>query len=145
MVTAFGKFLRKLRVDRELTLRDMATSLGISSAYLSAMELGKRTIQPQLVDKIAAIYGVSCDQEIQQLICVPRSPINWNDMSDLGLIVRINKEILHPLGLAISRNPMTGFSEKILVADDGIFEYAVGIDSRVMSDDAIRLKLSKKI
>lgn len=65
MVTAFGKFLRKLRVDRELTLRDMATSLGISSAHLSAMELGKRTIQPQLADKIAAIYGVQCDQEIK--------------------------------------------------------------------------------
>jgi transcriptional regulator with XRE-family HTH domain len=65
MVTVFGKFLRKLRVDRELTLRDMATSLGISSAYLSAMELGKRTIQPQLADKIAAIYGVPCDQEIK--------------------------------------------------------------------------------
>ena len=71
-------------------------------------------------------------------------PINWNDMSDLGLIVRINKEILHPLGLAISRNPITGFSEEVLVADDGVWVYAVGMGSGVMSDDAIRLKLSEK-
>ena len=66
-------------------------------------------------------------------------------MSDLGLIVRINKEILHPLGLAISRNPITGFSETVLVADDGVWEYAADIESRVMSDNAIRLKLSEKI
>ena len=49
--------------------------------------------------------------------------INWNTLSKLGLIKRINHEILHPLGLAITRNPETGFSETILVADDGIWEY----------------------
>lgn len=70
MVTAFGKFLRKLRVEQELVLRDMATSLGVSSAQLSAMELGKRTIQPQLAEKIVATYGVSNVAEIEQLIDV---------------------------------------------------------------------------
>jgi len=50
--------------------------------------------------------------------------INWNDMSDLGLIRRINEEILHPLGLAMSRNPESGSSEAILIADDGIWEYS---------------------
>lgn len=48
---------------------------------------------------------------------------DWNDLSKLGLLKRINHEMLHPLGLAISRNPKTGVSEKILVADDGIWEY----------------------
>lgn len=38
--------------------------------------------------------------------------INWNQMSELGLIYKINKDILHPLGLAISRNPDNGFSEE---------------------------------
>lgn len=75
MVTAFGKFLRKLRVDKELVLRDMATSLGISSAQLSAMELGKRTIQLQLAEKIVATYGVSSVQEIEQLIHVSQPSI----------------------------------------------------------------------
>ncbi len=50
--------------------------------------------------------------------------INWNDMSDLGLIRRINEWILHPIGLAISRDPKTGVSEHIFVAPDGFFEYA---------------------
>lgn len=49
--------------------------------------------------------------------------INWNVASDLGLIQRINKEILHPLGLAMTRNPTTGTSESLLIADDGIWDY----------------------
>ncbi|HCE4614547.1 TPA: helix-turn-helix transcriptional regulator [Vibrio parahaemolyticus] len=70
MVTAFGKFLRKLRVENELVLRDMAESLSVSSAQLSAMELGKRTIQPIMAEKIVATYGVSNVEEVQQLIDV---------------------------------------------------------------------------
>lgn len=53
--------------------------------------------------------------------------IDWNKASELGLIVRINKEILHPLGLAMSRNPENGFSENILISDDGEWEYAPDI------------------
>lgn len=49
--------------------------------------------------------------------------IDWNKASELGLIQRINKEILHPLGLAMSRNPETGVSENLLIADDGFWEY----------------------
>ncbi len=75
MVTAFGKFLRKLRVEQELVLRDMAESLGISSAQLSAMELGKRTIQPALAKKIVDIYGVASVEEVEQLIDVSQPAI----------------------------------------------------------------------
>lgn len=49
--------------------------------------------------------------------------IDWNKASELGLIQRINKEILHPLGLAMSRNPTNGTSENLLIADDGLWEY----------------------
>lgn len=44
-------------------------------------------------------------------------------MSELGLIEHINRLFLHPLGLAISRDPSTGHSTQILVADDGVWEY----------------------
>lgn len=75
MVTAFGKFLRKLRVEQELVLRDMAESLGVSSAQLSAMELGKRTIQPTLARKIVDTYGVASVEQIEQLIDVSQPSI----------------------------------------------------------------------
>lgn len=62
--------------------------------------------------------------------------IDWNQMSKLGLIERINREILHPLGLAIAREVTTGISEKVLVAPDGIFEYGE-IKSTIISEDEI--------
>lgn len=49
--------------------------------------------------------------------------INWNDMSELGLIRVINTEVLHPLGLVMSRNPDNGNSEVIYISDDGNWEY----------------------
>ncbi|MCO8161999.1 hypothetical protein NJC38_07485 [Pseudomonas sp. 21LCFQ010] len=49
--------------------------------------------------------------------------IDWNELSRLGLMVRINREILHPLGLAVSRDPETGKSSGAVVSDDGPFCY----------------------
>ncbi|MDI5830186.1 DUF7415 domain-containing protein [Shewanella xiamenensis] len=62
--------------------------------------------------------------------------INWNQMSELGLIEKINREILHPIGLAIARDPATGISEKVLVAPDGIFEYGE-MKSTIISENEI--------
>ncbi len=67
--------------------------------------------------------------------------INWNQMSQLGLIERINREVLHPLGLAVSRDIKTGTSEKVLVADDGIWEYSSDMQTTVISDDEVKAKL----
>lgn len=70
--------------------------------------------------------------------------IDWNDMSDLGLIQHLNEQILHPIGLAISRDPITGISEKVIVAEDGFFVY----DSRTVApinfdDQRIKQHLKK--
>lgn len=50
--------------------------------------------------------------------------IDWNKASELGLIERINSEILHPLGLAMYRTPDSGSSGGILVSPDREFQYA---------------------
>ncbi|HCB1983529.1 TPA: hypothetical protein MYQ78_001394 [Klebsiella pneumoniae] len=54
--------------------------------------------------------------------------LDWNQLSALGLIVRINKEILHPMGLALFRDPKTGTSEGALIAPDGHWSYSVDIE-----------------
>ena len=41
-MTPFGDKMRRLRTERKVTLRDMAEAIGVSSAYLSALEHGKR-------------------------------------------------------------------------------------------------------
>lgn len=45
--------------------------------------------------------------------------INWNDLSEMGLVFRINNEILHPLGLAVFYETTTGRSAGALVSEDG--------------------------
>ena len=56
MLTEFGKILRKIRIDRQELLRDMACNLGISPAYLSAVENGKRKAPGSWLDKIISDY-----------------------------------------------------------------------------------------
>lgn len=41
-MTPFGMALRRMRAERGVTQRDMARALGVSSAYLSALEHGHR-------------------------------------------------------------------------------------------------------
>ena len=41
-MTPFGARLRALRAERKMTLRAMADGLGVSAAYLSALEHGRR-------------------------------------------------------------------------------------------------------
>lgn len=56
--------------------------------------------------------------------------INWNQASALGLIERVNSEVLHPLGLAMTRTPATGFSHAILVAPDRKFDYCPSVERK---------------
>jgi transcriptional regulator with XRE-family HTH domain len=41
-LSPFGKVMRKLRIDRDLLLKDTADVLGVSSAFLSAVEGGRK-------------------------------------------------------------------------------------------------------
>lgn len=66
MLTAFGKFCRKLRIDKGDLLKDMANSLGVSAAYLSAVEVGKRNVPEDWVSRIAEIYGLA-ENELNEM------------------------------------------------------------------------------
>jgi len=61
-MTPFGAELRRLRKAREVTLTQMAASLGVSSAYLSALEHGHRG-RPSfsLIQRIIAYFNVIWD------------------------------------------------------------------------------------
>lgn len=56
MVTPYGKAVRKLRIDAGLRLKDMADALGVRSAYLSAVETGKKRINEKLVDNTISFF-----------------------------------------------------------------------------------------
>ena len=65
-VTAFGKILRKRRIDSSEILGDMAKRLNVSAAYLSSIENGLREIPDSFVEKISKEYGLS-EAEKQEL------------------------------------------------------------------------------
>ncbi|MGN0417188.1 helix-turn-helix domain-containing protein [Anaerostipes faecalis] len=66
MLTRFGKQLRKLRIDREERLKDMADRLNVTTAYLSAVENGKRTVPDAWVYEIIDTYHLD-DNEAREL------------------------------------------------------------------------------
>jgi transcriptional regulator with XRE-family HTH domain len=75
-MTPFGLKLRQIRKDRGLTLSEMAKAVNVSSAYLSALEHGKR--------------GRPSWRVMQSLIAYLN--IIWDDAEEL---VRLSK-ISHP-------------------------------------------------
>ena len=61
-MTPFGAKLRRLRAARNLPLKDMAAALGISAAYLSALEHGHRGRPSSgLVQQISAYFNLAWD------------------------------------------------------------------------------------
>jgi transcriptional regulator with XRE-family HTH domain len=69
-MTPLGARLRAMREERGITLKDMAKALRISSAYLSALEHGKRG-KPTwiLLQRIITYFNVIWDEaeELQRL------------------------------------------------------------------------------
>ena len=59
MLSRFGKTVRKLRIDKGVTLKAMATSLGKTSAYLSAVETGRKNAPSELVNQIADYFSLT--------------------------------------------------------------------------------------
>lgn len=59
MGKTFGEYLKKLRTDRKLTLREVEKDFHISNGYLSQVERGERsTPTMKILMKLAMAYGV---------------------------------------------------------------------------------------
>jgi transcriptional regulator with XRE-family HTH domain len=69
-MTPFGEKLRLLRRERGISQRDMAASIGVSPAYLSALEHGRRGVPNwATVQKIIGFFNIIWDdaEELQRL------------------------------------------------------------------------------
>lgn len=62
MLTSVGRFLRKLRIDNGEILRDMARVLHVSSAFLSAVENGKKKVPDAWLPKLKEAYSLNEEQ-----------------------------------------------------------------------------------
>ena len=69
-MTPFGSKLRQLRKAKGIKLKEMSEGVGVSSAYLSALEHGKRgTPTWAMVQRIISFFNVIWDdaEELQRL------------------------------------------------------------------------------
>lgn len=85
-MTPFGERLRELRAERGMTQRQMAAAIGVSPAYLSALEHGRRgTPRWILVQGIIACLNIIWDEadELQRLAMhsAPRVTIDTSALS----------------------------------------------------------------
>jgi transcriptional regulator with XRE-family HTH domain len=73
-MTPFGARLRALRAQHAMTLKDMASRLQVSAAYVSALEHGKRGApSPGLVHQLCEVFGLI-----------------WDEAEDLGKLARLS-------------------------------------------------------
>ena len=55
-LTPFGKAIKILRMDAGISQKEMAQDLGVSSTFLSNMEMGRKKINPDWVEKISEYF-----------------------------------------------------------------------------------------
>lgn len=85
-MTPFGEKLRALRDKRGISQKQMAAALGVSAAYLSALEHGRRgSASWAMVQKIIGFFNVIWDEaeELQRLagLSDPRVVIDTSGLS----------------------------------------------------------------
>lgn len=56
MLTDFGRYLRKMRIDCGEIIKDMAEKLNVTASFLSAVETGKKNIPDHWINTLANLY-----------------------------------------------------------------------------------------
>jgi transcriptional regulator with XRE-family HTH domain len=60
--TAFGSFLRQIREEKNISLRELAKKIGVSGAFLSDIELGRRLPSSDKIELLAKEIGVPVEE-----------------------------------------------------------------------------------
>ena len=81
MATNFAKLMKEIRKPDNESLRTMAKRLEISAAFLSALEVGKKTIPTEYADKICKEYNLDDTMKDKLTDAISES----NNMIKLGL------------------------------------------------------------
>ena len=105
-MTPFGQKIRQIRRTKNVSLKEMAEGVGVSSAYLSALEHGKRgTPTWAMVQRIIAYFNIIWDEaeELQRLaeISNPRIVAQFHFDGDPRL-VRVD-EFFHATDRALAQ------------------------------------------
>lgn len=64
MENKLSKYLKKMRIEKNETLEDMAGKIGVSKAFLSAVEKGKRKMPEKRLEILVKEYKLSEKEKI---------------------------------------------------------------------------------
>lgn len=86
MLTPYGKKVRKHRLDAGMKLIDLARKLGVSPAYLSSVETGRKNVTAALAERVGKAMNLSA-AEVEELIALAResrsvTPVNLRGASE---------------------------------------------------------------
>lgn len=73
MLTRFGQFARQLRIQRSELLKDMATLLKVSPAFLSAVETGNKSVPATWGAQITDAYRLTSAQAKELQVAIDES------------------------------------------------------------------------
>lgn len=104
MLTGLGKFFRKLRIDNNELLADMASKLNVSPAFLSKVENGLKKPPQDWESKIVELYSLNVNSAKELSDCM-FEVLNIKSI-DMGTINDENKDL------------MLSFARKINSLDD---------------------------
>lgn len=62
MKETFGEYIRRLRLNRDLTLTQLAAKLDLDSANLSKIETGKREFDEKRLIKLAEVFELDLEK-----------------------------------------------------------------------------------
>lgn len=122
-MTPFGQKIRQIRRTKNVSLKEMAEGVGVSSAYLSALEHGKRgTPTWAMVQRMIAYFNIIWDEaeELQRLaeISNPRIVVDTAGLdpkatelanrlsTDIGRVdVSVLEDLILMLAKGVVKNP----------------------------------------
>lgn len=69
ILISFGKAVRQLRLEKHISQEEFAEICGLHRTYISDVELGKRNISLENIERISFALGISIKQIFQLLEC----------------------------------------------------------------------------
>jgi transcriptional regulator with XRE-family HTH domain len=98
-LTPFGLCVRKIRLELGLTLKEMASAVVVSSAYLSSVELGEKALNNKLVDDIVEYLKEKVsDEKLAEVRAagahsMKMVPVSNLDADDRGLVAAFARRL----------------------------------------------------
>lgn len=96
---SFGQFLHEKRLERKMSYRDLASSLGLSAPYISDMEKGRRNAPSMdVLENLASYFNLSEEEKTMMFDLAGESK---NEIApDLPNYIRDNNSVVVALRTA---------------------------------------------